>query len=155
MRQQQRCTMCGQELEILSRPLRRLRWSRYWFKGFASLFGRPLRICSQCGAMFSAEGELLAMGAVQTEEELKLDLYRRDMAYLRDSFGGVIVASEIAAIWLIAGAEAGSIGLALLTGSIGVGAFVPFGFFGRKARMARKQLRRMKQARIQGQIPSR
>jgi len=105
--------------------------------------------------MFSSEGELLAMGAVQTQEELKLDLYRRDMAYLRDSFGGVIVASEIAAIWLVAGADAANVALAVLTGSIGVAAFVPFGFFGRKARTARKQLRRMKEARLRGQIPSR
>jgi len=155
MIQPKQCTMCGQELEVLLRPLRRLRWSRYWFKGFASLFGRPLRICSHCGAMFSSEGELLAMGAVQTQEELKLDLYRRDMAYLRDSFGGVIVASEIAAIWLVAGADAANIALAIVTGSIGVAAFVPFGFFGRKARTARKQLRRMKEARLRGQIPSR
>jgi hypothetical protein len=155
MIQPKQCTMCGRQLEILSRPLRRLRWSRYWFKGFASLFGRPLRICSNCGAMYSAEGELLAMGAVQTQEELRLDLYRRDMAYLRDSFGGVIVASEIAAIWLVAGADAANVALAVLTGSIGVAAFLPFGFFGRKARMARKQLRRMKEARIKGQIPSR
>ncbi len=155
MVEQIQCKMCGERLEILSRPLRRLRWNRHWFKGFASLFGRPLRICSHCGAMYSAEGDLLAMGAVQTQEEVRLDLYRRDMAYLRDSFGGVIVASEIAAIWLFAGAEAANIALAVLTASIGVGAFVPFGFFGRKARTARKQLRRMKEARMQGQIPAR
>jgi hypothetical protein len=148
------CQVCGNALEILRHPLRRLRWSRHWGKGAASLFGRPLRICDNCGAMYTAEGELLATGAVQTEVEQRLDLYRKDMAHLRDSFGGVIVASELAAIWLFAGAEAGSLAGALLAGSIGIAAIVPFGFFGAKARRARRELKKLKEARIQGRVPS-
>lgn len=142
-------------MEILRRPLRRLRWSRYWFKGVASFFGRPLRICPKCGAMYSGDGELLAAAAVQTEEEVRLDLYRRDMAYLRDSFGGVIVASEIAAIWLFAGAESVNVAAGILAASFGAAAFVPFGFFGSKVRSARKELKRLKQMRMQGRIPRR
>ncbi|KPJ86418.1 MAG: hypothetical protein AMS18_15615 [Gemmatimonas sp. SG8_17] len=132
-----------------------MRWSRYWFKGVASFFGRPLRICPKCGAMYSGDGELLAAAAVQTEEEVRLDLYRRDMAYLRDSFGGVIVASEIAAIWLFAGAESVNVAAGILAASFGAAAFVPFGFFGSKVRSARKELKRLKQMRMQGRIPRR
>ena len=149
------CQSCATELEILRRPLRRLRWSRYWFKGFASFFGRPLRVCPNCGAMYSGEGELLAAGAVQTEEEVRLDLYRRDMAYLRDSFGGVIVASAIAALWLFFGAESVNVAAGILAASLGAATFVPFGFFGGKARTARKQLKEMKAVRIKGHIPGR
>ncbi len=105
--------------------------------------------------MYSGEGELLAAGAVQTEEEVRLDLYRRDMAYLRDSFGGVIVASEIAAIWLFFGAESVNVAAGILAASLGVATFVPFGFFGGKARTARKQLKEMKAVRIKGHIPER
>jgi hypothetical protein len=149
------CGSCGAKLEILRQPMRRLRWSRYWFKGFASFFGRPLRICPKCGAMYSGEGELLAAAAVQTEEEVRLDVYRRDMAYLRDSFGGVIVASEIAAIWLFAGAETANVAAGVLAASLGVASFIPFGFFGTKVRSARKELKRLKQMRLQGRIPQR
>jgi len=152
--EQRNCGSCGTQLEILRRPLRRLRWSRYWFKGFASFFGRPLRVCSNCGAMYSGEGELLAAGAVQTEEEVRLDLYRRDMAYVRDSFGGVIVASEIAAVWLFFGAESVNVAAGVLAASLGVATLVPFGFFGKKVRGARKQLKRMKEERIRGRIPT-
>ena len=153
--ERRQCESCGAPLEILRRPLRRLRWSRYWFKGFASFFGRPLRVCPKCGAMYSGEGQLLAAAAVQTDEELKLDHYRRDMAYLRDSFGGGIVASEIAAIWLFAGAESVNVAAGILAASLGAAAFVPFGFFGSKVRSARKELKRMKQMRMQGRIPRR
>jgi hypothetical protein len=103
--------------------------------------------------MYSGEGELLAAGAVQTEVEQTLDLYRRDMAHLRDSFGGVIVAAELAAVWMMVGAQAANLSGAILAGSLGVVALVPFGFFHGKARHARRELKKMKQARIQGQIP--
>ncbi|UCG85534.1 MAG: hypothetical protein JSW71_16595 [Gemmatimonadota bacterium] len=105
--------------------------------------------------MYSGEGELLAAAAVQTEEEVRLDLYRRDMAYLRDSFGGVIVAAEIAAIWLFAGAESANVAAGILAASLGAAAFVPFGFFGSKVRRARKELKRMKQIRLQRRVPQR
>ena len=146
--------MCGHALEILRRPIRQLRWTRHWGKGAASLFDRPLRICSQCGAMYSPEGELLAAGAVQTDVERKLDVYRRDMAHLRDSFGGVTVAAGLAAIWLVAGAESASVLGAIIAGSIGAAALVPFGFFGAKARRTRKELRQLKETRRNRYVPS-
>jgi hypothetical protein len=147
------CELCGHELEMLLHPVRRLRWTRHWLKGIASLFTRALRICPQCGAMYSGDGELMAMGAVQTETEKTLDTFRRDMAHLRDSFGGVIVAGELAAVWLLAGLETANVAAAVLAASIGAGAVIPFALFGSKAREARKRLKRMKQERLRGQVP--
>ena len=121
-------------------------------RGFASLFTRPLRVCSSCGAMYSGDGELLAVGAVQTEPEIRLDTYRRDMAYMRDSFGGVIVASGLAGAWLIGGAEATNLVGAIIAGSIGAVSIVPFGFFGSRVRRARKELKEMKAERLKRQI---
>lgn len=121
-------------------------------RGFASLFTRPLRVCSSCGAMYSGDGELLAVGAVQTEPEIRLDTYRRDMAYMRDSFGGVIVASGLAGAWLIGGAEATNLVGAIIAGSIGAVSIVPFGFFGSRVRRARKELKEMKAERLKRQV---
>lgn len=146
--------MCGNALEVLRHPVRRLRWTRHWVKGVASLFSRPLRVCGNCGAMYSSEGELLASGAVTTEAEQRLDSYRRDMAHLRDSFGGVIVAAELAAVWLAAGAQTANIGGAIVAGSIGLISIVPFGFFAGKAHRARRELKKMKEVRVQGRIPA-
>lgn len=102
--------------------------------------------------MYSEVGELLAAGAVQTEVEQKLDLYRKDMSYMRDSFGGVVVASEMAAIWLVAGAGTPNLGGAALAACIGVVALVPFGFFWHKVRVAKRELRQLKAARITSSI---
>jgi len=102
--------------------------------------------------MYSGDGELLAVGAVQTEPEIRLDTYRRDMAYMRDSFGGVIVASGLAGAWLIAGAATPNIAGAFIAGSVGVVSIVPFGFFGSRVRRARKQLKEMKAERLKRQI---
>lgn len=142
------CELCAHPLEVLTKPVRRLSWTRYWLKGFASLFTRPLRVCSNCGAMYSGEGKLLAAGAVQTEPELKMDTYRRDMAYIRDSFGGVIVASGLAATWLIAGAEPANLVGAIIAGSVGAVSIVPYAFFGGRVRRARKELKSLKTARL-------
>ena len=147
------CQLCGHPLELLLNPVRRLSWTRHWFKGVASLFTRALRICPNCGAMYSGDGELMAVGAVQTESEQRLDTYRRDMGHLRDSFGGVIVAGQLAAAWLLGGLESASVAAAVTSSSIGVLSIIPFVFFGRKARGARKRLRLMKQARLKGPIP--
>ncbi len=149
------CQMCGHQLDLLRRPLKRLRWSGHWWKGVASLFGRPLRACNQCGAIYSEEGDLLAVGAIQTNVEQTLDVYRRDMAYIRDSFGGVILAAALAATWLLASSGATNVTAGIIAVAVGAAAFVPFGFFVGKARLARKQLRRMKETRLKGQIPSR
>jgi hypothetical protein len=102
--------------------------------------------------MYSGDGELLAVGAVQTEPEIRLDTYRRDMAYLRDSFGGVIVASGLAGAWLLGGAEVANVTGAIIAGSIGAVSIVPFGFFGSRVRRARKQLKEMKAERLKRQL---
>ena len=82
-------------MEVLRRPVRRLRWTRYWWEGFKSLLGRPLQHCSYCGAIYSADGDLVAAGAIETEAERRLNVYRRDMAAIRDSFAGVVVGAEL------------------------------------------------------------
>lgn len=146
------CKLCAHPLEVLTKPVRRLSWSRHWLRGFASLFTRPLRVCSTCGAMYSGEGELLAVGAVQTEPEIRLDTYRRDMAYMRDSFGGVIIASGLASAWLLGGAEVTNVAGAIIAGSIGVASIVPFGFFGSRVRRARRELKEMKAERMKRQL---
>ena len=146
------CKLCAFPLEVLRKPVRRLSWTRHWLRGFSSLLTRPLRVCPSCGAMYSGEGELLAVGAVQTEPELKLDGYRRDMAYVRDSFGGVVVASGLAGAWLMAGAETANLVGAIIAGSIGAVSIVPFGFFGSRVRRARKELKSMKAERVRRQI---
>jgi hypothetical protein len=102
--------------------------------------------------MYSGDGELLAVGAVQTEPEIRLDSYRRDMAYLRDSFGGVIVASGLASAWMIGGAEIANVAGAIIAGSIGAVSIVPFGFFGSRVRRARKELKEMKAERLKRQL---
>jgi hypothetical protein len=102
--------------------------------------------------MYSGDGELLAVGAVQTEPEIRLDNYRRDMAYMRDSFGGVIVASGLAGAWLLGGAEATNLAGAIIAGSIGAASIVPFGFFGSRVRRARKELKEMKAERLKKQL---
>ena len=146
------CARCGHELTVLRRPLKRLRWTRYWWKGFVSLFTGPLRTCSQCGAIYANDGSLLAEGAVATEAEQKLDLYRKDMAYLRDSFGGVVIAAELVAVWLIAGPGAILGPEVAISVAVGVGALFPYMYFGRKARLAKKDLKELTAARRSGTI---
>jgi hypothetical protein len=114
-----RCDRCGHGLEILRKPVRRLRWTRYWGLGWRSLFTGPLSVCPQCGAMYATDGTLLAAGAIETDTERRLNAYRRDMAYLRDSFGGVFIAAGVAVAWLAAGAE--SFELAKVVGAARVG----------------------------------
>ncbi len=146
------CTRCGHELAILRRPLKRLRWTRHWRKGFMSLFTGPLRTCSQCGAMYANDGTLLAEGAVATEAEQQLDQFRKDMSYLRDSFGGVVIAAELVAVWLIAG-PGPIIGFQVaISVAVGVAALLPYMFFGRKARLAKKDLKELTAARRSGAL---
>jgi hypothetical protein len=147
-----RCERCGHDLEILRKPVRRLRWSRYWWQGVRSLFTGQLRVCNQCGAIYSNEGELVAAGAIETDTEQTLDVYRKDMAYLRDSFGGVIIAAELVALWLALGPEGASLAKVIIAGSVGAGALVPFLYFGRRARLAKRDLKQLGRARRSGQI---
>jgi len=102
--------------------------------------------------MYSQDGSLVAAGAVDTEAERTLDQYRKDMAYLRDSFGGVIVAAELVAIWLVAGPGAFAVGEVVLVGGVGAAAFIPYAFFARKAHRAKKDLKQLSTARKHGSI---
>ncbi|HEX9692276.1 MAG TPA: hypothetical protein VGA22_09280 [Gemmatimonadales bacterium] len=146
------CSRCGHQLDALRDPLRRLRWTRYWLKGFKSLFTGPMAVCGQCGAIFDQQGALVADGALATEVERRIELYRKDMAYLRDAFGGVIVAAELVVIWMIAGSEPVEIAQVLGAAAVGIGAAAPFTFFWRRARLARKELKRLSRARRDGHV---
>jgi len=105
--------------------------------------------------MYANDGTLLAEGAVATEVEQKLDQYRKDMAYLRDSFGGVVIAAELVAVWLIVGAGPAIGAQVAISVAVGVGALFPYMFFGRKARLAKKDLRELTAARRSGAISHR
>lgn len=152
MKRPERCERCGHSLDLLRKPLRRLRWSRYWWEGAKSLFTGPLWVCSQCGAMYSTEGDLVAVGAIETDTERRLDVYRKDMAYLRDSFAGVIIAAEAVALWLGLGPSGAGIAQVAIAGAVGVASFVPFVYFGQRARGAKRDLKQLRQARRSGEI---
>ena len=147
-----RCARCGHELAVMRKPLRELRWTRYWWKGARSLFTGPLKMCGQCGAMYSAEGEFVAAGAIETDAERRLDVYRKDMAYLRDAFGGVVVAAELVALWLAFGTGSPELAKVIISASVGGAMLVPFTFFARKARLAKRDLKQLREARRSGQI---
>ncbi|MFQ6045879.1 MAG: hypothetical protein ACE5PT_05895 [Gemmatimonadales bacterium] len=148
------CSRCGHELEVLSNPIKRLRWTKHWWRGFKSLFTGQLHVCTNCGAMYASDGALVAAGAIATDEELRLDTYRRDMAHLRDAFGGVIIAAEILIIWLVA---SGAPEVEKLVGTllVGGGSVVPFGYFHHKASTAKRDLKRLRESRKRGLIPHR
>jgi hypothetical protein len=137
---------------VLRKPLSRLRWTRYWLKGLQSLFTGPLLMCRQCGAIHDQQGDLLAAGALATGVERRIDVYRRDMAYLRDAFGGVIIAAELVVVWMVAGPESFEAAQLLGAAGVGVGAAVPFAYFWRRARLAKRELRRLAEARRTGHV---
>jgi len=147
-----RCDRCGQPLVLLRKPLRQLRWSRHWIHGARSLFTGPLKVCNQCGAIYTTEGELLAAGAIETVAERKLDTYRKDMAYLRDAFGGVVIASECVALWLAFGGVSAEAAQVIVAGAFGGAMILPFSYFAGKARLARRDLKKLRQARRSGEI---
>jgi hypothetical protein len=121
-------------------------------EGAKSLLTGPLKMCGQCGAIYSEDGSLVAAGAIETDAERKLDTYRKDMAYLRDAFGGVVVAAEAVALWLAFGTAAPELAKVIFSASLGGAMLFPFSYFARKARLARKDLKRLRQARRSGQI---
>lgn len=153
MTETQRCERCGHELVALLRPMRRLRWSRYWLTGFKSLFTGSMRICHQCGAMYSNDGTLVAAGAIATDAERSLDVYRKDMAHLRNAFLGIMIAAGGLASWLAFGPETFELGRVMLIGALGGGAAIPTGYFARKSHVAGRELRSLRRARRAGQIP--
>jgi hypothetical protein len=149
----ERCERCGHAVETLRHPLRRLRWSGYWWEGVKSLFTGPLKVCDRCGAIYASDGHLMAAGAVETDAEHRLDVFRRDMAYLRDSFAGVVVAGELAAFWLARSTVSPDIVQVALAAAVGAAALLPFGYFARKARSAKRDLVRLREARRRGMVP--
>ncbi len=146
------CVRCHQPLEILRHPLRRLWGTGYWRHGVRSLLAKPLRVCPQCGAIHTWEGDLLAAGAAETADELRLRAYRSDMVRLRDAFGAVVIAAELAVIWMSAGTAAFPVLAPVLAIGAGGLALFPFTYFGRKAKDAKMELKRLRQARIKGEL---
>ncbi len=73
------------------------------------------------------------------------------MARLRDSFGGVVIAAELAVIWMSAGAATFPVLAPVLAIAAGGAALFPFAYFGRKARQAKQDLKRLREARIKGE----
>ncbi len=118
----------------------------------ASLFGKPLRACEHCGALYQFDGRLLAAGAVETNTELEVRRFRGEMVGLRDGFGTVVIASEIAVVWTLVGPITYDPSVPILAGSIGLVALLPFGYFARKVYKARKELKQMRTARKQGNL---
>jgi hypothetical protein len=145
------CQTCGEPLEILRHPLRRLRWTRYWWEGLLSLVSQPLRFCAACGSIYRNDGHLLATGAAETAVEVKAGGFRDDMINIRDGFGTIVIASEIAVIWTLAGPGAYSPAVSVLAGVVGGAALVPFSYFALRARKAKKELKRLKVARLKGE----
>lgn len=144
------CVRCGTELEILSRPLRRLRWSKHWLKGASSLFSQPLRLCSTCGSLYDQSGALVAEGAAETDNELRTTRFRNDMIGMRDGFGAVVVGSGMTVVWTIAGPVSYDPFVTVLAGTVGVLALAPFGYFFAKVRKIKRELKDLRKARKQG-----
>ncbi len=146
------CRKCGHQLEVVRHPMRRLSWSRYWWTGFKSLFARPLLACRNCGAMFTWEGDLLALGAVETMGEVKLKALREDMINLRDAFATVTLAAIGATVWMIIGPRTFEVIAPVLSGAVAVLSAVPFVYFTRRARQVKRALRGLKDSRVKGEL---
>lgn len=121
-------------------------------QGLKSLLSKPLRVCPGCGAIYTWEGQLLAAGVAETAEELRLSAYRSDMTRLRDAFGGIVIAAELAVIWMSAGAATFPVLAPILAIGAGGVALLPFAYFGRRAREAKKELKRLREARVKGEL---
>jgi hypothetical protein len=145
------CQRCGHALEVLKQPTKRLRGTGYRWRGFVSLFTRALRNCPQCGAVYTGDGELLAAAVVETTHELSVRSYRDDMAQLRDAFAAVTIAAELGVAWMLFGPQSFGLAALLLAGAIGLLAVPPFIFFAKKVREARRDLKALRDARINGE----
>ena len=145
-----RCTNCGADLEVLVRPVRRLRWTRHWWRGVSSLLSQPLRHCKACGSLYDAAGALVATGATETETEAKVRRFRNDMIGLRDGFGAVVLGSGLTVAWTVLGPVTYDPMVTVLAGSLGVAALGPFGYFMTKVRKIKRQLKEWRKARKHG-----
>ena len=146
------CTICDHELHLLRHPLRRLRGSGHWLKGLASIFTRPLKACAECGSVFTWEEELLAQGAVPTSSELKLANLRSDMSNLRDSFVTIFVASGFITAWMVLGPGSYEATAPVISGAIGAASLVPSGYFHRKSRFFKEQIKHLRQERVKARL---
>lgn len=144
------CQQCGHPLEILRRPLRRLRWTRYWWRGLASLVSQPLQVCTKCGSVYTHQGALVAARAAETDAELRLRGFKEDMAHLRDGFASVVLVGEVGAVWTLLNAGSYDPRVTVLMCAIGGLSLVPFTFFARRASKAKRELKGMKTARLKG-----
>lgn len=152
MAERNRCTRCGHGTEVMDRPMRRLRFTRYW--GYAFLTGRdrPLRLCPSCGSIFRHDGELIAAGATLTVHEEKLIRHRNDMKWMRAGFGSVIVGSGLGVAWTLLGPLSYDMIVTAGVAAVGALALPPFEYFNRKVRIARRELRALKSARKEGKV---
>jgi hypothetical protein len=116
-----------------------------------SLVSQPLLFCAACGSIYRTDGSLLATGAAETAVEVKAGGYRDDMVNIRDGFGTIVIASEIVVIWTLAGPGAYSPAVSVLAGVLGGAALVPFTYFALKVVKAKKELKRLKMARLKGE----
>lgn len=146
------CQQCGEPLEVLRHPLRRLRWTRYWWHGLASLVSQPLKVCATCGNIYTFSGRFVAAGVAETAAEMKAQGFRDDMANLRDGFATVVIASQIALVWTLAGPGSFEPTVSVLSAVVGGAALLPFVYFAKKTRQAKKELKRLRMARQQGEL---
>ena len=144
------CQQCGHPLDILKRPLGRLRWTRYWWRGLASFVSQPLRVCTKCGSIYTHQGVLVAAGAAETDAELRLRGFKDDMAHLRDGFATMVLVGEVGAVWTLMSAGGYDPRLTVLLCAIGGLSLVPFTYFARKASKAKRELKGMRTARLKG-----
>lgn len=111
-------------------------------------------MCGHCGAIHATDGSLVASGAIATDAERRLDAYRRDMARLRDAFAGVVLVAEVVVAWLVFGPEGASAVQLAVAAAMGGGAVAPFLYFARRARLARKDLKRLQRLRRGTVLPA-
>ncbi|MFQ5549712.1 MAG: hypothetical protein ACE5FJ_00570 [Gemmatimonadales bacterium] len=142
------CSICGHGLDPVRHPVRRLSWTRHWGKGFASLFTRPLKGCSNCGSLFDWDGELLARGALPTTDELKLQNLRSDMSNLRDSFMTIFAAAGFATTWMILNPSSFDAASPMITGGIGLVSLLPYSYFRGKANQFKREIKQLRKNRI-------
>jgi hypothetical protein len=137
----------------LQRPARRLSGTRHWWRGFAVVFTDPLRYCPICGALYTPSNRLIDEAVVETSTEQKARGFRDDMVGLRDGFGAVVIASGATIGWTVFGPATYDAFVTVVAAAAGGVSLLPFTYFARKARRAKHELRRLRSARVRGEIP--